>query len=76
MCCCSPHLRALLKKNYIRWKRNPCGSCCEILLPVILMMFMFVFRANIEKNEVDDQTYTEYKEYSEGFFPAIIRPDA
>lgn len=31
------HYAALMKKNWINWKRTPCGSIAEILCPLILI---------------------------------------
>ena len=40
------HLRALLKINFILQKRNFCGTCCEIFLPIFFILaFSFLKRA-------------------------------
>jgi hypothetical protein len=31
------HYKALMKKNWINWKRTPCGSLSEIICPLILI---------------------------------------
>jgi len=40
----SSHLKALLKKNWISWKRNRCMSICEILVPVLFANLIISFR--------------------------------
>lgn len=32
------HLSSLLRKNWILWKRNWFCSCCELLLPLLLIL--------------------------------------
>lgn len=39
------HYKALMKKNFINWKRTPCGSLCEILCPVLLMLILVLARS-------------------------------
>lgn len=53
----SNHLKALLRKQFILWKRSPCCSICEILLPVILACFLFIFRATIDKENLPELSY-------------------
>lgn len=38
------HLRALLTKNWILWKRNSLGSFLEIAIPVLFALLFLVFR--------------------------------
>lgn len=42
------HYKALMKKNLINWKRTPCGSCCEIVCPLLLMMILVYARSQID----------------------------
>ena len=37
-------LKALMKKNFIMMRRNPCVACCEIFFPIILMIFIVLIR--------------------------------
>ncbi len=55
----SSHLKALLKKNYIQWKRNKCCSCLEICIPAFIALFLFVIRNNLEKVKKPETSYIE-----------------
>lgn len=48
------HYRALMKKNFINWKRTPCGSICEILCPILLMLILVYARSQINPVSNDD----------------------
>ena len=48
------HYRALMKKNFINWKRTPCGSLCEIICPILLMLIMVAARSMIDPVNNDD----------------------
>lgn len=50
-------LKALTKKNFILWKRNPCCSLCEIILPVLLCCLLFIMRSYIEINKIEPKSY-------------------
>lgn len=52
------HLKALLSKNWIIWKRNKCCSCFEILMPfLICIAVMALFRSNIDKTMMPETSY-------------------
>jgi len=51
------HLGALLQKNWIQWKRNCCCSCLEIFIPVLLCLFLFLFRSQISKTDIPELSY-------------------
>ena len=51
--------KALLKKNWILWYRNLCGSLCEILLPVILVFIIVVVRNLVNDETVPEQSYLD-----------------
>ena len=51
------HLKALLRKQYIIWKRSPFCSICEILLPVFLASFLFLFRSTVDKENISELSY-------------------
>lgn len=51
------HLKALTKKNFILWKRNPCCSICEILLPTLLCCVLFIMRNNIKRNDIPEMGF-------------------
>ena len=38
------HFGALIKKNFIIWKRNLVGSLCEIICPILAVGIMFAMR--------------------------------
>ena len=38
------HLKALLRKNWLIWKRNSCCSAFEILVPLIFALILALFR--------------------------------
>lgn len=51
------HYRALMRKNYTLWKRNKCGSCCEIVVPVLLALLFFVFRSATSRETIAEHSY-------------------
>ena len=57
-------LRALMKKNLLIMKRNPCSTVFEILFPIILLLLCFIIRQAFrlrkhyfDKEEKDMDTY-------------------
>jgi hypothetical protein len=52
------HLKALLKKNWIYWKRTPVISIVEILAPILLMSILIIIRAIIPPILIPVQSYT------------------
>ena len=44
------HFCALMKKNWIIWKRTLGASLCELFCPVVLMLIMVLARALITQN--------------------------
>jgi hypothetical protein len=51
------HLKALLLKNWLLWKRNKCGSCCEIVVPVMLLAILMFMRLAFPASNKDGQSY-------------------
>lgn len=51
------HLKALLIKNWILWKRNCLCSICEIVLPTLLVFALIGIRAAVEKSDVPETTF-------------------
>lgn len=51
------HFRALLKKNWILFKRSPCGSCCEIVTPIVFVLFLLAVRGLVSKDAVAETSY-------------------
>ena len=41
------HLNALLLKNWLLWKRELCGSICEILFPILVTCFLYLIKIAI-----------------------------
>jgi hypothetical protein len=41
------HFKALMRKNWINWKRTICGSIMECFCPVLLMLVIVWFRSEI-----------------------------
>ena len=46
------HYGALMKKNWIIWKRTLGASLCELFCPVVLMAILAVARALITMDDV------------------------
>ena len=51
------HLKALLLKNWLLWKRNLRGSLCEILVPILLLVVLMVLRVAFPADDKDGQSY-------------------
>ena len=48
------HYKALMKKNWINWKRTPCGSICEIFCPILLMLILVYARTQVDVSANED----------------------
>lgn len=46
------HFFALMKKNWIIWKRTLGASLCELFCPVVLMAILAIARALINQEEI------------------------
>ena len=46
------HYKALMKKNWINWKRTLCASLTELLCPIVLMSLVALLRGVLESSEV------------------------
>ena len=55
------HLRAVLFKNWLLWKRELCGSICELVFPIILMMFLFLIKLALKTSDKDAESYLDDK---------------
>ncbi|KAL4454193.1 hypothetical protein ABPG74_012150 [Tetrahymena malaccensis] len=51
------HLKGLLKKNYILWKRDLKGTCCELFIPIFFCFIVFLLRLSIVKEDVSELDY-------------------
>ena len=65
------HYKALMKKNLINWKRTPCGSICEILCPLILILILWYARTQADPEQFSD---TSYYTLRRPFYP-IAKPE-
>ena len=53
----SKHFKALIKKNWIIWKRNRCCSFMEILLPLIFNLFVIIARLKDKTTDFPETSY-------------------
>ena len=55
------HFKALVRKNFINWKRTPICSILEVLLAVVLMSGLVTFRHFVDTTTVDTEGMLEKK---------------
>lgn len=61
---------ALFKKNFILMKRNCFSSCCQILFPVIMFMFISFIRKSLESDDIEFKgTDTEFIKNQSSIYP-------
>ncbi len=60
----SSHLRALLRKNWILWKRNRCISLCEILVPFAFACLLIASKQASSPENIPTTTYWNQSSYS------------
>lgn len=53
----SIHLKALLRKNWILWKRTWCCSLCELLFPIIFILLYKIVRNLTPVETVPERTF-------------------
>ncbi|CAG9334834.1 unnamed protein product [Blepharisma stoltei] len=53
------HYRALLYKNWILWKRRLCGSICEWLFPIALLLVLMLIRSAISTTDHGKSSYLQ-----------------
>jgi len=51
------HLRALLRKNWILWKRSWCVSLCEFLIPFVFALMIIAFKRAAPSEDIPTITY-------------------
>ena len=51
------HLKALLRKNWISWKRGLCVSILEIVVPVLFALIIVLFRAISPTEDIGYRTF-------------------
>ena len=61
--------KALMRKNYINWKRQGCCSFCEMCCPAVVMMIMVALRAVVKPTVYD---YSSLEKVRQPTFPAFI----
>ena len=66
------HLKSILWKEFLLWKRNKLALGCTIILPIILMMVLVILRHVITYKEIEPKVYT--KDY-EAFSMDIYSPN-
>lgn len=47
------HFKALMRKNFINWKRTPLGSVLELMLPAFLMLLLVFARQAIKPTTIN-----------------------
>lgn len=52
-------MKALLKKNWIYWKRNRVMSFCEVTLPILLMIALLIIRISIKRTVLPTVTFND-----------------
>jgi hypothetical protein len=50
------HFLALMRKNYINWRRNPCSAVCSLVCPGLLMLILVWLRTIISAKVFDSKT--------------------
>ena len=53
------HIKALLRKNWILFKRSCCCSCCEMLLPILFAFLLLIIRSRIPKTDIAQTSYID-----------------
>ena len=56
--------RALFKKNFILWRRNLCGSLCELLFPIILILLFYFIKTSVDEENKPEKSYIGDCQYS------------
>lgn len=53
------HYKALMRKNWILWKRNLCMSICEFMCPVVLFGLILMIRQLITIKEISPESFLD-----------------
>ena len=56
--------KALSYKNFTLWRRGFIGSILEIVLPVALFCLIFIIRANVPLNTINEQQFLGNSNYT------------
>ena len=76
------HTRALIKKNYLIWRRTPCLSILEILSPILICTVLVFIRHEISREVLDIHDFGEVTVEEDGnigyttvyHYPLVDRP--
>ncbi len=49
--------RALVRKNFILWRRNLCGSICELVYPAVMLLLMVGIKSGVTNEEYSERSY-------------------
>lgn len=52
--------KALLKKNFLLWRRNLCSSLCEILFPILLLVIYMTFRFSMKEETKEPRSFVDH----------------
>ena len=68
------HFVALSKKNWINYKRTPCGNFFELFCPIMLMLTIIIIKGRLGPPELVENL--NIKEFRHGLYPAadIVEP--
>ena len=55
------HFKALMRKNWINWKRTPFGSLIEVLCPSVLMLVLVYLRIAMPAQTIGDGSFSGLK---------------
>jgi len=69
------HLRALLRKNWILWKRSWCISTLEFLVPLLFALIMVAFRKASPVTDIATETYFNQAPHYSFDFDDKINPN-
>lgn len=60
---CGTHLKALLKKNWILWKRSCCCSILEIVIPCLFILGLLGIRRLVDTEDIPKKSYVANELY-------------
>ena len=66
------HYKALMRKNWILWKRSWIASVCELLCPVALMAIMSLARIAVK---IDHNPSTSLVSNTTIYYPPVNTPN-
>ena len=60
--------KALSQKNWILWKRSPCGNIIEVLVPIFFIAFIVAVRRLIVVDVYESQSFLTNPNYTAPIF--------